>query len=63
MAQTNIFTDNDHELEVAVCTRTYFKLNGYMPSIDELCRQLGKGYRELIGQLLNRPAFVSACCA
>ena len=63
MTQANFYTNNEKELSIAVCASTYFKLNGHMPSIDELCRQLGRGYRELIGQMFARPAFISACCA
>ena len=63
MTKTNMYSGNDKELAVAVCTRTYYKLNGYMPSIEELCRQLGRSYHDLISQMFARPAFVKACCA
>ena len=63
MTGKHVFCENDNELTVAVCACTYYKLNGYMPGIDELCSQLGSGYRTLVIQLLNRPAFVKACCA
>ena len=63
MTKTNMYSGNDKELAVAVCTRTYYKLNGHMPSIEELCMQLGKSYHELIRQMFERPAFVNACCA
>ena len=63
MNRIDILSENDCELAVAVCTSTYYRLNGCMPSIDELCGQLGSGYRTLVIKLMNRPAFLEAVCA
>lgn len=63
MNRTDIISENDSELTVAVCTSTYYRLNGRIPSIDELCGQLGSGYRSLVIRLMNRPAFLEAVCA
>ena len=63
MKTNTSYSEQDNELTVAVCTSTYYRLNGFMPSIDELCVQLGNGYRALVVKLMNRPGFVEAICA
>jgi hypothetical protein len=43
------------ELEqlMAVCTSTFFNLNGSLPDAEELCREIGNEYRSNIYNLLG----------
>lgn len=50
---------NNRELEqlLAVCTSTFYNLNGFLPDMEELCRQIGNEYRNAIGRLLGAPMY------
>lgn len=63
MTGTRCYSDSNRELTVAVCISTYYRLNGRMPSIEELCSQLGSGYQGLAIKMMNSRTFVEACCA
>lgn len=41
---------------LAVCTSTFYNMYGFLPDIDELCRQIGSEYSAAIHRLLEGPA-------
>ena len=47
---------DSRELEqlLALCTSTFYNMYGFLPDIDELCRQIGSEYSASIYRLLER---------
>lgn len=58
-------TYNTRELEqlLAVCTSTFYNLNGFLPDVEELCRQIGSEYSAAIRRLLGAQPFSEGAVA
>jgi hypothetical protein len=56
---------NMKELErlLAVCSATFYNLNGFLPDTEELCRQIGTEYRPAIYRILGGSMAVSPVLA
>lgn len=48
---------------LAVCTATFYNLNGCLPDTEELCRQIGTEYRPAIYRILRGTMTVSPIMA
>jgi hypothetical protein len=44
---------------LAVCSATFYNLNGFLPDTEELCRQIGIEYRPAIYRILSGAQAVS----
>jgi hypothetical protein len=56
---------NMKELEqlLAVCTSTFYNMNGFEPDAEELCRQIGGEYSAAIYSLTGTPALADQSMA